>query len=163
MAAPERPTRNVIIVGGGAIGICTAYYLLHAPSPPHVTLVEAHAVAGAASGKAGGFLALDWHGPATTSLAQLSWRLHHALAQEHSGDELWGFRGMDSVSYTVAAASAANTPLAEPEPNIALEGSDMRPRPPPLDGDLDRSWLNSDGEVNVLGTTDATAQVYVAF
>jgi glycine/D-amino acid oxidase-like deaminating enzyme len=49
---------RVVICGGGVIGACTAYFL----SSPRidVIVVERTEVAAAASGKAGGFLALDW-------------------------------------------------------------------------------------------------------
>eukprot|EP01043_Picozoa_sp_COSAG02_P071466 COSAG02_NODE_13070_length_1450_cov_1.155440_3_plen_58_part_01 len=51
-----------MIVGGGIIGISTAYYLsVRLGLGRHVTLVEQTSVASAASGKAAGFLALDWN------------------------------------------------------------------------------------------------------
>jgi hypothetical protein len=159
MSSPSSsPPRDVVIVGAGVIGVCSAFFLLDAPNPPRVTLVEAYGVASGASGKAGGFLALDWHGPATTSLAALSWRLHAELAHTHGGAKAWGFRTMDSVSYTV---QASHSPAPAPEGNPALEGSDMRPRPPPLDEDVDQRWLNANGDTSVLGTTESTAQVCV--
>lgn len=70
-AAPV-PTRakNMVVVGGGIVGVCTAYFLAispHRPAGSTVTLVEGTGVASAASGNAGGFLARDWHGPATSS------------------------------------------------------------------------------------------------
>ena len=49
---------HVVICGGGVIGACTAYFLLRRWID--VTVVERTEVAAAASGKAGGFLALDW-------------------------------------------------------------------------------------------------------
>ena len=51
---------HVVICGGGVIGACTAYFL--ARRGVEVTVVERTEVACAASGKAGGFLALDWCG-----------------------------------------------------------------------------------------------------
>ena len=50
---------RVCIVGGGVVGASTAYYLTQA-GHREVTVVEAVEVAHAASGRAGGFLALDW-------------------------------------------------------------------------------------------------------
>ena len=50
---------RVCIVGGGVVGASTAYYLTQR-GHRDVTLVEAVEVAHAASGRAGGFLALDW-------------------------------------------------------------------------------------------------------
>jgi len=49
---------RVVICGGGVIGACTAYFLIRRGID--VTVVERTEVAAAASGKAGGFLALDW-------------------------------------------------------------------------------------------------------
>jgi glycine/D-amino acid oxidase-like deaminating enzyme len=49
---------RVVICGGGVIGACTAYFLSRRGI--EVTVVERTEVADAASGKAGGFLALDW-------------------------------------------------------------------------------------------------------
>ena len=49
---------HVVICGGGVIGACTGYFL--ARRGIDVTVVERSEVASSASGKAGGFLALDW-------------------------------------------------------------------------------------------------------
>jgi glycine/D-amino acid oxidase-like deaminating enzyme len=169
MIAPadsEAKPKDIVIIGGGVIGICTAYYLL-TTGTSNVTLVETHEVAGAASGKAGGFLALDWHGPATNDLAALSWRLHKELAKEHDGENKWGYRLLDSVSYTCRVQKTTCEPSTgsednlAPKPNPALEGSDMRPRPPAIAAEVDQSWINDGGETNVLGTMASTAQVYV--
>ena len=54
-----------------------------------ITLLEASKIAGGASGKAGGLLAL-WAYP--SNLVPLSFRLHAELAAEHGGEERWGFR-----------------------------------------------------------------------
>ena len=51
---------DIVICGGGIIGVCTAYYLTQKPNVRSVTIVERYQIAGCASGKAGGFLALDW-------------------------------------------------------------------------------------------------------
>lgn len=63
------PPQNIVIIGAGIVGTSTAYYTAkHAQrNGAKVTLVEATGVACAASGKAGGFLAKDWHGAATSS------------------------------------------------------------------------------------------------
>ena len=53
--------KNVVIAGAGVIGISTAYYLVE-KFGIQVTLVDPTGqIAPAASGKAGGFLALDWN------------------------------------------------------------------------------------------------------
>ena len=52
-------TKHVIIVGGGVIGACTAYFLSQREAF-RVTVIEKTSVACGASGKAGGFLAYNW-------------------------------------------------------------------------------------------------------
>lgn len=52
-------------------------------------MLEASKIAGGASGKAGGLLAL-WAYP--SSIVPLSYRLHAELAKEHGGEDRWGYR-----------------------------------------------------------------------
>ena len=59
------------------------------PSRHKITLLEASKIAGGASGKAGGLLAL-WAYP--SSIVPLSYRLHAELAKEHGGEDRWGYR-----------------------------------------------------------------------
>ena len=49
---------RTLIVGGGAIGTSIAYHL--AARGADVIVIERKAIACAASGKSGGFLAMDW-------------------------------------------------------------------------------------------------------
>ncbi|KAF2420030.1 FAD dependent oxidoreductase [Tothia fuscella] len=87
--------KNIIVIGGGIIGSCSAYFLSRHPkfnpSTHCITLLEATKIAGGASGKAGGLLAL-WAYP--SSIVPLSYRLHKELAEEHGGAENWGYRGV---------------------------------------------------------------------
>src|ERR1700760_2595203 len=89
-------SNSIVIVGGGIIGTCCAYFLsTHASyksSGRRIVLLEATELAGGASGKAGGLLA-KWAFPAC--LAQLSFRLHGELAEKHGGSERWGYRVVD--------------------------------------------------------------------
>jgi glycine/D-amino acid oxidase-like deaminating enzyme len=86
---------RVVICGGGVIGACTAYFLSHRGN--EVIVVEGTEVAAAASGKAGGFLALDWcAGSPLDALARRSFGLHAALPDEIAGD--WGYRRMTTYS-----------------------------------------------------------------
>src|SRR5436190_24308490 len=99
---------RVVICGGGVIGACTAYFLSHRGID--VTVVERTEVAAAASGKAGGFLALDWcAGTPLDALARRSFVLHAALPGEIAGD--WGYRRMTAYSGFVASARDARRHL----------------------------------------------------
>ncbi|KAG9904505.1 hypothetical protein KCU78_g14492, partial [Aureobasidium melanogenum] len=85
--------KNIVIIGGGIIGATSAYFLTHHPSynpeKHKVILLEATKIAGGASGKAGGLLAL-WAYP--SSIVPLSYKLHKQLAEKYGGDERWGYR-----------------------------------------------------------------------
>jgi glycine/D-amino acid oxidase-like deaminating enzyme len=86
---------RVVICGAGVIGACTAYFLSRRGID--VIVVERTEVAAAASGKAGGFLALDWcAGTPLDALARRSFALHAALPSEVAGD--WGYRRMTAYS-----------------------------------------------------------------
>jgi glycine/D-amino acid oxidase-like deaminating enzyme len=100
-AVAPRSTHTVII-GGGIIGASTLYYSAKhaarrdAADSSRITLIEgSKELAPAASGKSGGFLALDWHGSSTASLAELSYDLHNQLAKEGSGTKRWGYREVE--------------------------------------------------------------------
>ena len=126
---------HVVICGGGVIGACTAYFL--ARRGVEVTVVERTGVACAASGKAGGFLALDWcAGSPLDALARRSFALHAELAAELEGD--WAYRRMNAYSGFVGRDRARE-----------------RPAPSAL------AWL-SEGPVisHRIGTPDTTASVH---
>jgi glycine/D-amino acid oxidase-like deaminating enzyme len=102
---------RVVICGGGVIGACTAYFLTRRGID--VIVVERAEVAAAASGKAGGFLALDWcGGTPLDALARRSFALHAALPDEIAGD--WGYRGMTAYSgFVVPERDARRHPACE--------------------------------------------------
>ncbi|WFD35046.1 hypothetical protein MCUN1_001894 [Malassezia cuniculi] len=129
--------RQIVIVGGGIIGASVAYYLTQRESCPAVTLVEATGqLAPGASGKAGGFLALDWHGMSTSSLASLSYRLHKELADANDGANRWGYRQVETHQ-------------------LSLDASRKPRRAPAID------WLNHNVFLtsSVIGGNGSTAQV----
>ena len=102
---------RVLICGGGVIGACTAYFL--ARRGVDVIVVERTEVACAASGKAGGFLALDWcAGSPLDALARRSFALHAELAGELDTD--WAYRRMNAYSGVVVGDRDArrHTPAA---------------------------------------------------
>jgi glycine/D-amino acid oxidase-like deaminating enzyme len=91
---------RVVICGGGVVGACTAYFLRR--RGVDVVVMERTEVAAAASGKAGGFLALDWcAGTPLDALARRSFALHATLANEVAGD--WGYRRMNAYGGVVGS------------------------------------------------------------
>jgi glycine/D-amino acid oxidase-like deaminating enzyme len=91
---------RVLICGGGAIGASLAYFLSQRGA--EAVVIERSAVACAASGKSGGFLALDWcDGSPLAPLARRSFALHAALAAELPG--LWGYRRLETLSIAASA------------------------------------------------------------
>ena len=97
---------KIVVVGGGIIGCSTAYYLTKL-GHKNVTVVEAVEVAHAASGRAGGFLALDWcDGGVTGELARRSYQIHETL-QAELGVEC-GYRKMNTVSLELNTSVGKN-------------------------------------------------------
>jgi glycine/D-amino acid oxidase-like deaminating enzyme len=87
------PAKRIVICGGGAIGVSLAYFVSRRGGKPIV--IERHEVAGAASGKSGGFLALDWcRGTPLDPLARRSFALHADLAAELGNP--WGYRRLET-------------------------------------------------------------------
>jgi glycine/D-amino acid oxidase-like deaminating enzyme len=127
---------RVVILGGGVIGVTTAYFL--AAKGAEVVVLERSAVACAASGKSGGFLALDWcDGTPLTRLARRSFALHAELAETLGTD--WGYRRMTTYAGTV---------------NL----SPVRTR-----SDIRHGWISPSVEINgQIGSTRTTAQVHPA-
>jgi glycine/D-amino acid oxidase-like deaminating enzyme len=91
---------RIVICGGGVIGASIAYFLSCRGARPIV--VERTGVACAASGKSGGFLALDWcDGTPLADLARRSFWLHEHLSKTIDRD--WGYRRLATYG---GAASA---------------------------------------------------------
>ncbi|KAG8384334.1 hypothetical protein BUALT_Bualt04G0107400 [Buddleja alternifolia] len=140
----QNPPKRVVVCGGGVIGVCTAYFLSKGGAA--VTLLEKSSIACAASGKAGGFLALDWcDGGAVSSLARASFNLHRSLAQELNGADLYGYRPVNalSLSITEPTSSSSSAKLNRiPDPNVP-------------------SWVDGPAKSpRTIGTTETTAQVH---
>jgi glycine/D-amino acid oxidase-like deaminating enzyme len=126
---------RVLICGGGVIGACAAYFL--ARRGIDIVVVERSEVAAAASGKAGGFLALDWcAGTPLDALARRSFQIHADLPHEIGGD--WAYQRMTAYS------------------GFVVPDRDARRHVP-----AHLAWL-SDGVViaDRLGTPDTTAIVH---
>jgi glycine/D-amino acid oxidase-like deaminating enzyme len=98
------PKRVVVICGGGAIGAAIAYFV--SLRGARAIVIERYEVAGAASGKSGGFLALDWcQGSPLDRLARRSFALHGRLSSD-LGDP-WGYRPLTTYSGYAAADDTA--------------------------------------------------------
>lgn len=133
--------KRVVVCGGGVIGVCTAYFL--AKKGAAVTLVEKASVACAASGKAGGFLALDWcDGGPLSSLARASFHLHRSLAEELNGPESYGYRPLHTLSLTITESQAQKKPSTSRNKNLP-------------------SWIDGPArDPRTIGSTETTAQVH---
>jgi glycine/D-amino acid oxidase-like deaminating enzyme len=132
------PPRHVIVCGAGVMGAATAYFL--AQRGVAVTVVERSGVACAASGKSGGFLALDWcDGSPLGPLARTSFTLHAELAGKLGVD--YGYRRV--TTFMLAARERGSVAGGH---RVAAPG-----------------WLDGAGVVTAaLGSTETTAQVHPA-
>ncbi|MBV8889202.1 MAG: FAD-binding oxidoreductase [Alphaproteobacteria bacterium] len=100
---------RVLICGGGVIGASIAYFLSRRGIA--ATVIERTGVASAASGKSGGFLALDWcDGTPLAPLARHSFALHARLAQEIASD--WGYRRLTTYGGFAGGRSRAHRAAA---------------------------------------------------
>jgi glycine/D-amino acid oxidase-like deaminating enzyme len=120
------------------MGAAVAYFLARRGAT--VTVVERSGVACAASGKSGGFLALDWcDGSPLGPLARASFALHAELHRELGGEH--GYRRMDT--FMLAARERGTMTGGH---RVAAPG-----------------WLDGAGVVTAaLGSTETTAQVQPA-
>jgi len=130
--------KKIVICGGGIIGTSTAYYLsvLDILRTLDITVIERETIACHSSGKAGGFLALDWHNSKIEPLAKLSYTLHEELSRTLNADT--GYRKVSAFSVeSRSSKSSTAAPAAKKH-----------------------SWF--DGEIrqkDTIGTTATTAQV----
>jgi len=130
--------RHVVVCGAGVMGAAVAYFL--ARRGVAVTVIERSGVACAASGKSGGFLALDWcDGSPLGPLARASFALHADLAREITTD--YGYRRLDT--FMVVARERGS-----------VSGGHRVEAP---------GWVDGAGAVTgALGSTETTAQVHPA-
>lgn len=127
--------KRIVVCGAGVIGCAVAYFLARRGASP--TIVERSAPGAAASGRAGGFLALDWNDSSPVGpLARASFALHRELSRDLEADV--GYRAVETLL-------VAGIEGGDPSPYRALPSPD---------------WL--DGRVavqSVIGTHTTTAQV----
>ncbi len=125
-----------MICGAGAVGSSVAYFLTRRGATPLV--VDRARPGAAASGKAAGFLALDWNsGTPLDALTRASFALHREIADELGAERL-GYRPMDALM--TAAADEGD-----------LEQYRRLPNPGWLDGNVVAH--------EVIGSPATTAQV----
>src|SRR5215475_3956136 len=104
-------TKRFVICGGGAIGAAIAYFTSRRGARPIV--IERHEVAGAASGKSGGFLALDWcRGTPVDRLARRSFAIHAELSSKLGNP--WGYRRLTTYAGYAAEDDTARGPRERP-------------------------------------------------
>ena len=143
MSSSSTPPRRVIVAGAGVVGTSTAYYLAKEFQVP-VTLVDPTGeIAPAASGKAGGFLALDWNDYSSVGpLTRRSFQLHQEIA-DHVGASKIQYRRLTCASIEVADTKRNNKPSGKKLQGIEwAEGS------------------NAMGSARSLGTEETIAQVH---
>ena len=118
----------IVIAGAGLHGAALAYYLTLRGERP--LLIDKSAVAAAASGKGGGFLARDWGSGPTTQLHRVSFALHEELASEL---DVKSYRKIPVLSVTPGKRTKKTNDIC-----------------PWLDGDLaDSRWMDKDGGAQV--------------
>ncbi|CAI5756402.1 unnamed protein product [Candida verbasci] len=143
----HKDKHHIIIVGAGIIGVCTAYYIVCHPKfdykKYYITIIESKRVAGGASGKAGGLLAL-WAFP--EQIVQLSFDLHQQLADKYNGYEEWGYRRLTTVSLEGDISDTTKKRTKKKHNNLPSE----------------LNWITSNfiDNCSELGGTDTTAQVH---
>lgn len=165
--------QHIVIVGAGIIGVCTAYYLVKHPKfdpeKYHISLVESKRVAGGASGKAGGLLAL-WAFP--QQLVPLSFQMHQELSDLYDGENEWDYRRLTTVSLEgdlskLSEDDEENLDIMQKFPGLGpgdkpkktsrvAKSRDSRKLP------SDLNWITEDNITlcSSLGGKDTTAQVH---
>lgn len=165
-----------MIVGGGIIGVCTAYYLAKAVkgcqynnNPPiAITILEANEIASGASGKAAGLLAKDWHSQSTSSLGHLSFTLHADLARELNGEVVYGYRHVrcfgGAVDIPKQEQEGPENDQTEKHPEHIVDVPPAQPtrtHPSPLPSSPDApTWLRSPEKFSLVADEETTAQVH---
>ena len=121
---------RVLICGGGVIGASIAYFL--SCRGVEAIVIERTGIACAASGKSGGFLALDWcDGSPLESLARRSFALHASLPEKIGGD--WGYRRLTTYGGFASARDGEHRRRTDQRRRLGL-GQRAHRSSPRLDG-----------------------------
>lgn len=137
--------RNFVVIGGGIQGTSVAYQLHESSSLPAgstITLLESKALASAASGKGGGFMARSWgDGTPTQRLHELAFDSYETLAET-----------LDLKTYR-------KLPVLSVAPGYGKEKKSVKERNPAL-AEFIPDWLDgSVGRLAPMGYGEDTAQV----
>jgi glycine/D-amino acid oxidase-like deaminating enzyme len=128
-------SQRIVICGAGVVGAAVAQALTVRGARP--TIVERARPGAAASGRAGGFLALDWNDATPVGLlARAGFELHRELAATLGRDI--GYRPVETLMVAALDVGSVDANRALPSPD----------------------WLDGNVAVNsVIGTAATTAQV----
>lgn len=130
----------VVICGAGIVGCSTAYYLARRGTSS--ILIERHAVAGCASGRAGGFLAKGWGTDGSwEEFARVSFEIHMQLADRFQDCD---YRRIDAVRIVVGNdddlktgdSAVADNGRSEASKECEEEVCDLSLVPPWVDGQV---------------------------
>ncbi|OAA75822.1 FAD dependent oxidoreductase [Akanthomyces lecanii RCEF 1005] len=115
---------QIIILGGGILGLSTAYFIsLNPQADKQITVIDsASCLFHDASGAATVILANNWFEEPLQTLAQYSWNLHREFATEHDGRAKWDYplaqnvlsRTFSDVSATIESVTNTRN-VTEPE------------------------------------------------
>ena len=142
-----------LIVGAGIIGVSTAYYLSLHNTPDEIHLIEASPqLFASASGNAAGFLARDWFTPSLARLGELSFDLHKQLAEEHNGQERWGYSPSSGSSLEEQVTSGGDWLSEGTSRSVTATKTAQGESKGPM-------WLKSRDNLNVMSDGSSTAQV----
>lgn len=138
--------RNIVVIGGGIQGTSVAFHLAESPSLPAgstITILEANKIAGAASGKGGGFMAKQWgNGSSTQRLHELAFDMYEDLCPK------------------LGVSSYRKLPVLSVAPGGNKKGKQDNKSQNKQISEIFPSWLDgSIGRVSPLGFGDDTAQV----
>lgn len=140
------PSDRIVVCGAGIMGASTAYYLAMKGFKP--TVIDACTPACSASGKAGGFLALDWNdGTPLEQLARTSYKLHEELAESLGSN--CGYRKMNTFSARIEDCRSGG--------GIGGKGKGAGFKDSMFPGWVDRHRVTP---LSRLGTKETTAQVH---
>ncbi|KAL8871336.1 MAG: hypothetical protein Q9174_002809 [Haloplaca sp. 1 TL-2023] len=161
--------KEIVIIGGGIIGCTSAYFLTRHPSydssKHKIILLEAYKIAGGASGKAGGLLAL-WAYP--SNIVPLSYRLHAQIAKEHDGESRWGYRRIHCGQLSARGRPDQTKGTLKGQPakgeSVSLHKRDGKALGKVTAAGLpkDLNWFAADSvqSYSEMGDPDTTAQVH---